>query len=45
VVSSVVANPTNALYGTLLLLAGVPVFLFWQRRAARAARGARTGPA
>jgi APA family basic amino acid/polyamine antiporter len=34
VVSSVLANPRNALYGTLLLLAGVPVFLFWRRRAA-----------
>jgi APA family basic amino acid/polyamine antiporter len=33
VVSSVLANPRNALYGTLLLLAGVPVFLFWRRRA------------
>jgi len=33
VVSSVLSNPTNALYGTLLLLAGVPVFLFWRRRA------------
>jgi basic amino acid/polyamine antiporter, APA family len=33
VVSSVLSNPTNALYGTLLLLAGVPVFLFGRRRA------------
>jgi APA family basic amino acid/polyamine antiporter len=33
VVSSVLSNPTNALYGTLLLLAGVPGFLFWRRRA------------
>jgi APA family basic amino acid/polyamine antiporter len=32
VISSVLANPRNALYGTLLLLAGVPVFLFWRRR-------------
>lgn len=32
VVSSVLANRTNALYGTLLLLAGVPVFFFWRRR-------------
>jgi APA family basic amino acid/polyamine antiporter len=30
VISSVLANPTNALYGTLLLLAGVPVFFFWR---------------
>ena len=45
VVSSVLSNPTNALYGTLLLLAGVPVFLFWQRRAKRAERGAHVGPA
>ena len=35
VVSSVLANPRNALYGTLLLLAGVPVFHFWRRRARR----------
>ncbi len=35
VVSSVLANPRNALYGTLLLLAGIPVFLFWRRRARR----------
>jgi APA family basic amino acid/polyamine antiporter len=33
VVSSVLANPTNALYGTLLLAAGVPVFFFWRYRA------------
>jgi APA family basic amino acid/polyamine antiporter len=32
VVSSVLSNPTNALYGTLLLLAGVPVFLVRRRR-------------
>lgn len=33
VVSSVLSNPLNALYGTALLLAGIPVFLFWRRRA------------
>jgi APA family basic amino acid/polyamine antiporter len=33
VASSVLANPGNALRGTLLLLAGVPVFHFWRRRA------------
>lgn len=32
VVSSVLANPRNALYGTLLLVAGVPVFFFWRWR-------------
>ena len=30
---SIVSNPSNALRGTLLLAAGVPVFLFWRRRA------------
>lgn len=29
---SVLANPGNALRGTLLLLAGVPVFLYWRSR-------------
>lgn len=29
---SVLANPGNALRGTLLLLAGVPVFLYWRAR-------------
>ena len=33
VISSVLANPRNALYGTLLLLAGIPVFRFWRWRA------------
>ncbi len=32
VLSSVVSNPLNALYGTLLILAGVPAFLFWSSR-------------
>ena len=32
--SSVLSNPGNALRGTLLLLAGVPVFLYWRRRTA-----------
>ncbi len=31
VVSSVVSNPRNALYGTLLIGAGVPAFLAWAR--------------
>ncbi|MHB1192876.1 MAG: APC family permease [Longimicrobiales bacterium] len=31
VVSSVVSNPRNALYGTLLIAAGVPAFLAWAR--------------
>jgi APA family basic amino acid/polyamine antiporter len=32
VYSSVVSNPRNALYGTLLIGAGVPAFLAWRRR-------------
>ena len=35
VLGSIISNPANALRGTLLLSAGVPVFLFWRRRAAR----------
>ena len=31
-IGSVSSNPANALRGTLLLAAGVPVFLFWRRR-------------
>ena len=34
VYSSVVSNPRNALYGTLLIGAGIPAFLAWRRRAA-----------
>ena len=36
VYSSVVSNPRNALYGTLLIGAGVPAFLGWSRRRVRA---------
>jgi APA family basic amino acid/polyamine antiporter len=32
VASSVVSNPRNALYGTLLIGAGAPAFLAWRRR-------------
>lgn len=32
VFGSIASNPGNAMRGVLLLLAGVPVFLFWQRR-------------
>lgn len=32
VVSSVVSNPRNALYGTLLIGAGVPAYLAWAKR-------------
>ena len=32
VAGSVIANPGNALRGSLILAAGVPVFLFWKRR-------------
>jgi len=35
VLGSIISNPGNALRGTLLLAAGIPVFLFWRRRAAR----------
>ena len=31
VFGSIASNPANAVRGVLLLLAGVPVFLFWQR--------------
>jgi APA family basic amino acid/polyamine antiporter len=33
VAGAIASNPWNALCGTLLLTAGVPVFLFWSRRA------------
>ena len=42
VASSVLSNPGNALRGTLLLAAGVPVFLFWRSRARRAAAAVGT---
>jgi basic amino acid/polyamine antiporter, APA family len=32
VLGSVASNPANALKGTVLMLLGVPVFLYWQRR-------------
>jgi len=32
VVSSILSNPTNALVGAALILAGVPVFWLWQRQ-------------
>lgn len=35
VAGSIASNPRNAVKGTLLLAAGVPVFLFWRRRSAR----------
>lgn len=34
VVGSVASNPKNALWGSLLLLAGIPVFFFWRLRGA-----------
>jgi APA family basic amino acid/polyamine antiporter len=44
VVGSTASNPLNALKGTLLLGAGVPVFLYWRRRReARAAAAPATG--
>jgi APA family basic amino acid/polyamine antiporter len=33
VVSSMLTNPANALKGTALIAFGVPVFMFWRRRA------------
>jgi APA family basic amino acid/polyamine antiporter len=41
VLGSTASNPLNALKGTLLLGAGVPVFLYWRRRTA----GRATAPA
>ena len=32
VLSSIVSNPRNAVYGTLLISAGVPAFWFWRSR-------------
>jgi len=37
VLGSVASNPDNALKGTVLMLLGVPVFLYWQRREKREA--------
>jgi APA family basic amino acid/polyamine antiporter len=37
VTGAVISNPWNALRGALLLVAGVPVFLFWSRRRRRTA--------
>ena len=37
VIGSIASNPGNALKGTALLLAGVPVYLFWRSRTRRAA--------
>jgi APA family basic amino acid/polyamine antiporter len=40
VAGSVASNPANAAKGTLLILLGVPVFLYWQRKEkGRATRG------
>ncbi|MCI0571125.1 MAG: amino acid permease [Myxococcaceae bacterium] len=44
VVGSVVSNPANALKGTLLLAAGVPVFLYWRRRTSGARELEVSGP-
>jgi len=37
VVGSIASNPANAIKGTALILLGVPVFLFWERKHKRAA--------
>jgi APA family basic amino acid/polyamine antiporter len=44
VAGSVASNPLNALKGTLLLGAGVPVYLYWRRRAAGGAGAAAPAP-
>lgn len=36
VVGSIASNPANAVKGTALILLGVPVFVFWQRKRHRA---------
>jgi len=33
VAGAVVSNPVNAVRGTVLLAAGVPVYAYWRRRA------------
>ena len=38
VFGSFASNPGNAIRGILLLLAGVPVFLYWRQRSARGLR-------
>lgn len=40
VAGAVASNPGNAARGTLLLLAGIPVFAFWRQRAVRSGRAA-----
>ncbi len=37
VVGSVVSKPINAIWGTAILLAAIPIFLFWRQRAANRA--------
>jgi basic amino acid/polyamine antiporter, APA family len=37
VLGSVASNPANAMKGSVLMLLGVPVFLYWQRREKRTA--------
>jgi basic amino acid/polyamine antiporter, APA family len=37
VLGSVASNPANAVKGTVLILLGIPVFLYWQRRETRTA--------
>jgi len=39
VAGAVVSNPPNALRGAALLVAGIPVYMFWSRRRTRAAAG------
>ena len=37
VLSSIAANPSNALIGSALLMSGVPVFYFWKKRSGKEA--------
>ena len=43
VLGAVVSNPMNALRGTLVLAAGVPVYLWWKRGQAGRDTGERSG--
>jgi len=38
VISAVMSNPQNAVMGTVLILAGIPVYLYWKRRQVREPR-------
>ena len=44
VIGSIASNPGNALKGSALLLAGVPVYLFWRARSGRGAVSPASSP-